>query len=129
MSRFCVSVSLGRTELAEKVPDLDLLENWLQDQLSHVTSRFEGQGQVRIEPVDDLRVDVRTTFVVGGSSVLDVVDRFRGDFELLRSMTRGIHIAETKTFKLCFPTIAGEQLGGIFVRVDPESGDVMYTDD
>jgi len=111
------------------MPDLDLLENWLQDQLSHITSRFEGHGRVRIEPVDDFRVDVRTIFVVGGSSVLDVMDKFRRDFELLRGMTRGIDIAETKTFKLCFPTIAGEQLDGIFVRVDPESGDVMYTDD
>lgn len=122
LKHFFVSVSHGSTELADQVPDLDLLEDWLQEQFIHVTSRVEGNGRVRVTPLDELRIDVRTTFVVAGSSVVDVMDRFRRDFELLQGMVRGIDIAETKTFKLCFPTISGERLDGIFVRVDPESG-------
>src|ERR1700757_1949360 len=107
---------LGSSELTEAVPDFDLFERWLEEQLSHVTLLFEGYGQVRVTAIDDLRIDVRTTFVVEESSVFEVLDRFRGDFDLLRGMTCGIDVAETKTFKFCFPKIAGERLDGIFIR-------------
>jgi hypothetical protein len=86
-------------------------------------------GRCVFTPIDDLRIDVRTTFVVEESSVFEVLDRFRGDFDLLRGMTCGIDVAETKTFKFCFPKIAGERLDGIFIRVDPQSGEPMYSDD
>lgn len=108
--------------------DVDVLKP-REGHLSHFTSRFGGWGRVRITHVDDLRIEVGVTFTVEGSSVLDVIDRYRDDFELLQGIMRGIEVAETKRFKFCFPMIAGERLDGTFIRVNPDSGEPMYSDD
>ena len=67
-------------------------------------------------------------FTVGGSSVVEVMERFRDDFRALGPITQGIEITETKNYKLCFPRINGEQFP-VFVRIDPDSGRPIYTED
>ena len=119
----------GIAELEEPISDLDLFEDWIQEKLSHVADKFGGYGRVWAKPLDDRRVEVSTSFIVEGLSALDIVDRFRDDFEAIQTITRGIEITETKTFKLYFPIVNGEQMDGTFIRVNPDSGQPMYTND
>lgn len=81
-----------------------------------------------IKRIDPLRVDVDPNFNVLGSSVADVMERFRDDFRALGPITQGIEIAETKNYKLLFPHVNGEQFP-VFVRIDPDSGHPIYTED
>ena len=106
----------------------DALQAWLQEKLEHATSLLSGKRQIRIDRVDPLRVDVDLNFTVKGSSVADVMDRFREDFRALSAITQGVEISETKNYKLCFPRINGEQFP-VFVRIDPDSGRPIYTED
>jgi hypothetical protein len=100
---FFVSVWLGRTELADPTLDLDLLAEWLEERLSHITARFEGYGRIRLTPVADLGIDVCATFVVDGGPILDVMDKFRSDLEVLQALAGGIDIAENENFQTLLP--------------------------
>ena len=121
---FCISLDLGPTDIDPPEADPELVEQWLEQRLSHVTSRFGGFGQVHVRVVEYGRVDVRVNFSVHGTSPLEVFDKFRSDFEILEPISRGIGIVETSSFKLRFFTIEGEQLSA-FVRVNPETGRPM----
>jgi len=96
---FFVSAWLGRTELADPTLDLDLLAEWLEERLSHITARFEGYGRIRITPLADFGIDVCATFVVHGGPILDVMDKFRSDLEVLQALARGVDIAENENFQ------------------------------
>jgi hypothetical protein len=128
MKGFWVTIRLGRCEIEDGEIDEDILETWLEDKFEHVTCRFEGSGRVKVDLVDPLRADVTVNFTVDGESALDVMERFHSDFEVLAPITRGIDIAETQRFKLCFATIDGEQFP-VFVRFDPASDKPLYTED
>lgn len=119
---------MGRSEILDSRIEDDTLQAWLQEKLQHATSLLSGNGKVSIERVDPLRVDVDLDFTVGGSSVVEVMERFRDDFRALGPITQGIVITETKNYKLCFPRINGEQFP-VFVRIDPDSGRPIYTED
>jgi hypothetical protein len=129
MKHFPISLTHGVAELEEPIPDLELFEDWMQERLSHVVDKFGGYGRVRVKPVDNLRVEVTTSFLVEAVSPLDVIDKFRDDFEIIQAIIRGIDITETKAFKLCFPIVNGKQMSGTFIRINPDSGQPMYTDD
>jgi len=119
---------MGRSDIADsKIAD-DTLQAGLQETLQHATSLLSGNGKVSIDRVDPLRVDVELNFTVRGLSVADVMERFRDDFRALGPITQGIDISETKDYKLCFPRINGEQFP-VFVRIDPETGHPIYTED
>jgi len=128
MKRFWITVRMGRTELDDNKVNDETLEDWLQQKLEPFLSLFVGQGRVCVERVDPSRIDVSLNFTVDGNSVSDVMDRFRTDFETLAPISQGVDINETKTFKLCFPSINDEQFH-VFVRVNPESGRPMYTEE
>jgi len=128
MKRFRVTIRLGRSDIEDSEIDEDILESWLQDKLEYAACLFEGRGQVRVDRVDPLRVDVTANFTVDGRSVVDVMDRFRSDFEALAPITQGVDVAEVKSFKLCFASVGGEQFP-VFVRFDPASGKPVYTED
>jgi hypothetical protein len=119
---------MGRSDIRDSDVEDETLEVWLQEKLEHATSLLQGQGQVRVERVDPLRVDVALHFTVGALSVIDVIDRFKDDFKALAPITQGIEISETKQYKLVFPRINGEQFP-VFVRVDPDSGKPIYSED
>jgi hypothetical protein len=119
---------MGRSDISDSEIADDALQTWLQEKLEHATSLLTGNGQVRIERVDPLRVDVELNFTVMGTSVADVMERFRDDFRALGPITQGVEITETKNYKLCFPRINGEQFP-VFVRIDPDSGRPIYTED
>ena len=128
MKSFWITIRMGRSDILDsKIAD-DTLQAWLQDKLEHATSLLGGDGQVRIDRVDPLRVDVDLNFTVEGLSVADVMERFRDDFRALSPITQGVEITETKNYKLCFPRINGEQFP-VFVRIDPDSGRPIYTED
>ena len=129
MKRFWISVPLRRTDVERFGLEADAVEEWLEQKLSHLTSLFEGNGRVNAQKVDDIRFDVKLDSVVGAQSSLDVVDRFRKDIEVIGPLAPGIEIREAASFKLCFPRIEGETLEGIFVRVDPETGNYRDTED
>ena len=119
---------MGRSEILDSEIEDDTLQAWLQEKLEHATSLLSGRGRVTVERVDPLRVDVELNFTVSGLSVADVMERFRDDFRALSPITQGIEITETKKYKLCFPRINGEQFP-VFVRIDPDSGRPIYTED
>ena len=126
MKSFWITVPLKRTYAEQFGLQADVVEEWLQSKLEHLTSLFDGNGRVRARKVDEVRFDVELNFVVKGQSRLDVVDRFRCDIHALDSLACGIEIRDAASFKLCMPTIEGEMLEPFFVRVDPETG--MYRD-
>jgi len=128
MKSFWITIRMGRSDILDSEIADDALQTWLQDKLEHATSLLSGNGQVRIARVDPLRVDVDLNFTVKATSVADVMERFRDDFRALSPMAQGVEIAETKNYKLCFPRINGEQFP-VFVRVDPDSGRPIYTED
>jgi hypothetical protein len=119
---------MGRSDILDSEIEDDAFQVWLQDKLEHATSLLSGNGKVSVERVDPLRVDVELNFTASGLSVADVMERFRDDFRALSSITQGIEITETKNYKLCFPRINGEQFP-VFVRIDPDSGRPIYTED
>ena len=128
MKSFWITIRMGRSDILDsKIAD-DTLQAWLQDKLEHATSLLSGNGRVRIERVDPLRVDVDLNFTVKGLSVAEVMERFRDDFRALSPITQGVEITETKNYKLWFPRINGEQFP-VFVRIDPDSGRPIYTAD
>ena len=128
MKSFWITIRMGRSDILDSEIEDDTLQAWLQEKLEHATSLLSGYGRVTVERVDPLRVDVELNFTVSGLSVADVMERFREDFRALSPMTQGIEIAETKNYKLCFPRINGEQFP-VFVRIDPDSGRPIYTED
>ena len=128
MKRFWITIRMGRSDILDSEIADDALQTWLQDKLEHATSLLSGNGQVRVERIDPLRVDVDLNFTVKGASVADVMERFRDDFRALSPITQGVEIIETKNYKLCFPRINGEQFP-VFVRIDPDSGRPIYTED
>jgi hypothetical protein len=128
MKSFWITIRMGRSDIPDsKIAD-DTLQAGLQEKLQHATSLLSGNGKVSIERVDPLRVDVELNFTVRGLSVADVMERFRDDFRALGPLTQGIDISETKDYKLCFPRINGEQFP-VFVRIDPDTGHPIYTED
>src|SRR5215471_7319168 len=128
MKSFWVTIRMGRSDILHSEIQDDTLQTWLQSKLEHATSLLSGNGKVSVGRVDPLRVDVDLNFTVKGTSVADVMERFREDFRVLSAITEGVEIAETKNYKLCFPRINGEQFP-VFVRIDPESGRPIYTED
>lgn len=119
---------MGRSDILDSEIEDDTLQDWLQEKLQHATSLLSGNGKVSVERVDPLRVDVDLNFTVTGLSVAEVMERFRDDFRALGSITQGVEISETKNYKLCFPRINGEQFP-VFVRIDPDTGHPIYTED
>jgi hypothetical protein len=128
MKSFWITIRMGRSDIMDSAIEEDTLQAWLQEKLQHATSLLGGNGRVNVERVDPLRVDVELNFTVNGLSVADVMERFRDDFRALSPITQGIEITETKNYKLCFPRINGEQFP-VFVRIDPDSGRPIYTED
>jgi len=128
MKSFWITIRMGRSDILDSQIKDDALEAWLQEKLQHATSLLSGNGKVNVERVDPLRVDVDMNFTVKARSVADVMERFRDDFRALGPITQGIEISETKNYKLCFPRINGEQFP-VFVRIDPETGHPIYTED
>ena len=128
MKSFWITIRIGRSDVRDSDIEDDTLEAWLQEKLQHATSLLSGNGKVSIERIDPLRVDVDLNFTVRGTSVADVMERFRDDFRALGPITQGIEISETKNYKLCFPRINGEQFP-VFVRIDPDTGHPIYTED
>jgi len=128
MKSFWITIRMGRSDILDSEIEDDTLQAWLQEKLEHATLLLSGNGRVTVERVDPIRVDVELNFTVSGFSVADVMERFRDDFRALSPITQGIEIAETKNYKLCFPRINGEQFP-VFVRIDPDSGRPIYTED
>lgn len=128
MKNFWVTIRMGRSDILDSDVEDSVLETWLQERLEHATSLLEGRGKVRVERVDPLRVDVALDFTVGAHSVADLMDRFKDHFQALAPITQGIEIGETKQYKLIFPRIDGEQFP-VFVRIDPDSGKPIYSED
>jgi hypothetical protein len=128
MKSFWITIRMGRSDILDSEIEDDTLQAWLQEKLEHATLLLSGNGRVTVERVDPLRLDVELNFTVSGLSVADVMERFRDDFRALSPITQGIEIAETKNYKLCFPRINGEHFP-VFVRIDPDSGRPIYTED
>lgn len=119
---------MGRSDVRESELEDEQLETWLQGKLEHATSLLEGGGKVQVDRVDPVRVDVALNFSVHGQSVVEVMERFRDDFRALAAIAQGIEISESKRYKLVFPRINGEQFP-VFVRIDPDSGQPIYSED
>jgi hypothetical protein len=128
MKSFWITIRMGRSDILDSELEDETLKSWLQEKLQHATSLLSGNGKVTVERVDPLRVDVGLNFTVNALSVADVMERFRDDFRALGPITQGIEISETKNYKLCFPRINGEQFP-VFVRIDPDTGHPIYTED
>ena len=128
MKSFWITIRMGRSDILDSELEDETLKTWLQEKLQHATSLLSGNGKVTVERVDPLRVDVDLNFTVNALSVADVMERFRDDFRALGHITQGIEISETKKYKLCFPRIDGEQFP-VFVRIDPDTGHPIYTED
>ncbi len=128
MKSFWVTIRMGRSDILDSEAKDEALEAWLQSKLEHATSLLGGNGKVSVERVDPLRVDVDLNFTVRGESIAEVMEKFRDDFRALTPITQGIDITETKNYKLCFPRVDGEQFP-VFVRIDPDSGRPIYTED
>ena len=128
MKSFWVTIRMGRSDIRDSEIEDETLQTWLQSKLEHATSLLNGNGTVSIARIDPLRVDVDLNFTVRGSSVAEVMERFRDDFRALGPITQGIDISETKNYKLVFPRVNGEQFP-VFVRIDPDSGHPIYTED
>jgi len=119
---------MGRSDILDSNIEDDALKAWLQDSLQHVTSLLSGNGKISIDRIDPLRIDVDLNFTVTGLSVAEIMERFRDDFRALGPLTQGIEISESKNYKLCFPRVDGEQFP-VFVRIDPDTGRPIYTED
>jgi hypothetical protein len=128
MKSFWITIRMGRADILDGEIEDGPIEAWLQEKLEHASALLSGNGKISIERVDPLRAEVDLNFTVKGSSVADVMERFRDDFRALATITQGIEITETKNYKLCFPRINGEQFP-VFVRIDPDSGRPIYTED
>jgi hypothetical protein len=128
MKSFWITIRMGRSDILDSGIEDETLQVWLQEKLQHATSLLSGKGRVAVERVDPLRVDVDLNFTVRGLSVVDIMERFRDDFRALGPITQGIEISETRNYKLCFPRINGEQFP-VFVRIDPDTGQPIYTED
>ncbi len=128
MKSFWITIKMGRSDIRDSEIEDETLKTWLQSKLEHATALLGGNGKVSIERVDPLRVDVDLNFTVRGNSVADVMERFREDFRALGAITQGIEISETKNYKLVFPRVNGEQFP-VFVRIDPDTGHPIYTED
>ena len=128
MKNFWVTIRIGRSYVLNSEVEDETLQNWLQTKLEHATSLLSGSGKVSVERIDPLRVDVDLNFTVQGLSVADVMERFRDDFRALGPIAQGIDISETKNYKLVFPRVNGEQFP-VFVRIDPDTGHPIYTED
>jgi hypothetical protein len=130
MRYFQIEVSLGRTQINTNGEEIDLgqIESFLDDSLTSMRGLFDGGGSVRVQEAETGDLDVRLLFAVRGNSKTEVLRRFVSDFELLEKSSRAIAIQETKTFKCVLPKFQGEQFG-VFIRVNPETGRPMYTDD
>ena len=128
MKSFWITIRMGRSDIRDSDIEDDTLQSWLQKKLEHATLLLGGNGKVSVERVDPLRVDVDLNYTVNATSVADVMERFRDDFRALGPLTQGIEISETKNYKLCFPRINGEQFP-VFVRIDPDTGHPIYTED
>jgi len=128
MKSFWITIRMGRSDIQDSDIADDSLQVWLQEKLQHATSLLGGNGRVTIERVDPLRVDVDLNYTVTGQSVADVMEHFRDDFRALGPIAQGIEINETKNYKLCFPRVDGEQFP-VFVRIDPDTGHPIYTED
>jgi hypothetical protein len=128
MKSFWITIRMGRSDILDSELEDETLKTWLQEKLQHATSLLSGNGKVTVERVDPLRVDVGLNFTVNALSVADVMERFRDDFRALGPITQGIEISETKNYQLCFPRINGEQFP-VFVRIDPDTGHPIYTED
>ena len=119
---------MGRSDIRDSELDDEQLEAWLQGKLEHATSLLAGGGKVQVDRVDALRVDVALNFPVHGRSVVEVMECFRDDFRALAPITQGIEISESKRYKLVFPRVNGEQFP-VFVRIGPDSGQPIYSED
>jgi hypothetical protein len=128
MKSFWITIRMGRADILDSEIEDGTVEAWLQERLEHAAALLSGNGKISIERVDPLRAEVDLNFTVKGSSVADVMERFRDDFRALATITQGIEITETKNYKPCFPRINGEQFP-VFVRIDPDSGRPIYTED
>jgi hypothetical protein len=128
MKSFWITIKMGRSDIRDSELEDEQLEAWLQGKLEHATSLLDGGGKVQVDRVDPVRVDVALTFSVHGRSVVEVMERFRDDFRALAPIMQGIEISESKRYKLVFPRINGEQFP-VFVRIDPDSGQPIYSDD
>ncbi len=128
MKSFWITIRMGRSDIRDSEIEDETLQTWLQNKLEHATLLLGGSGKVSVERVDPLRVDVELNFTVRGNSVSDVMERFCDDFRALGAITQDIEISETKNYKLVFPRIDGEQFP-VFVRIDPETGHPIYTED
>src|SRR5581483_763455 len=128
MKSFWITIRMGRSDILDSNIENDALKAWLQDSLQHVTSLLSGNGKISIDRIDPLRIDVDLNFTVTGLSVAEIMERFRDDFRALGPLTQGIEISESKNYKLCFPRVDGEQFP-VFVRIDPDTGRPIYTED
>lgn len=128
MKSFWVTIKIGRSDILDNGLEDEFLENWLQNKLEHATSLLDGNGKVEVERVDPVRVDVALNFAVQGRSVVEVMERFGDDFRALAPITQAIEISESKRYKLIFPRINGEQFP-VFVRIDPDSGQPIYSEE
>jgi hypothetical protein len=128
MKSFWITIRMGRADILDSEIQDGTVEAWLQEKLEHAAALLSGNGKISIERVDPLRAEVDLNFTVKGSSVADIMERFRDDFRALATITQGIEITETKNYKLCFPRINGEQFP-VFVRIDADSGRPIYTED
>ena len=128
MKSFWVTIKMGRSDIRDSGLEDEQLEAWLQQKLEHATSLLDGRGKVQVDRVDPLRVDVALNFSVQGRSVVEVMERFRDDFRALAPITQGVEISESKRYKLVFPRVNGEQFP-VFVRIDPDSGQPIYSED
>jgi hypothetical protein len=126
MKSFWVTIKMGRSDILDSALEDEELEAWLQGKLEHATSLLNGGGKVQVDRIDPLRVDVALNFTVQGRSVVEVMERFRDDFRALAPITQGIDISESKRYKLVFPRVNGEQFP-VFVRIDPDSGQPIYS--
>jgi len=128
MKSFWITIRIGRSDIRDSEIEDDSLQAWLQQKLERATSLLSGNGRVTVERVDPRRVDLDLNFTGNGLSVADVMERFRGDFRALAPITQGVEIKETKNDKVCFPRINEEQFP-VFVRIDPDTGHPIYTED
>jgi hypothetical protein len=116
---------MGGADILDSEIGDDTVEAWLQEKLEHAAALLSGNGKVSVERVDSLRVDVELNFTVRGLSVADVMERFRDDFRALAtipkaSKSRIRRITSSASRALTFP---------VFVRIDPDSGRPIYTED
>jgi hypothetical protein len=128
MKSLWIKIRMGRADILDAEVEDEATEAWLLEKFEHLTSLMEGRGRVNVEGVAPLRIDVGLDFTVQGDSVADVMERFKSDFQALAPQVQSVEVGATKRYKLCFPTVGGEQFP-VFVRIDPESGRPVSTED